>query len=148
MPFIKESHAYPLLLRLNTRRVVKLEMLSSLFNYIFLGLGLDSLQFRSSLFDLVDVPAVLARIFQTFFEISSPILVDFDKHFLNGRLELLKSKALAPGCHSLEDLSNCKLRDLDVKVYGKTDKFERVNRVEIFVDLVKSHRFLILQRLP
>jgi len=35
-----------------------------------------------------------------------------------------------------------------VKVYSETDKFQGVDCVEILVDLVEGHRFLILQLLP
>jgi hypothetical protein len=35
-----------------------------------------------------------------------------------------------------------------VKVYCETDKFQGVDCVEVLVNLVKGHRFLILQLLP
>jgi hypothetical protein len=45
-------------------------------------------------------------------------------------------------------VSHSKLGHLDAKVYGETYKFQGVDSMEILVDLVEGHRFLILKLLP
>ena len=75
MPFVQEAHAYALLLRFDTCRVIQLEVLSGLLYDVFLGLCLDLPHLKLRLLDLVFGPTMLGGVLQTLFEISRPILV-------------------------------------------------------------------------
>jgi hypothetical protein len=75
MSLIQEAHAYALLLRLNTCRVVQLEVLSGLLYDVFLGLCLDLPHLNLRFLDLVFGPTMLGGVIQTLFEVSRPILV-------------------------------------------------------------------------
>ena len=74
--------------------------------------------------------------------------IDLGKELLNHFLELIECKIMVIGRDPSENLGNLQLRYRYEKIYAKAYEFDKVYRVEIVLNGIKSCTLLMAELLP